>query len=442
MNNSLLEILLIGLLIVANGWLVLVEIALIKARKARLHVMARAGNPFAQSVLDLVNQPSRILSTLQIGVTLIGILTGALGGVSLADNLTVILERWQISHAIAAPAGVAIVVIGITFFSLLIGELIPKQIAFRHAEAISVAFVRPVRLLMIILFPFVRILSFLSDSFLRLFGLTQSTTVDVTEEEVKVMVEHGTKTGVFEDEEREMFEGALGLANTRIAALMTPRVELDWINLSETEEQSLERIAASQHKRFPVARGDLDHVLGIIHTKEIFSHKQNDQPIDFTAFIHEPLYLPSTASALEALRQFKTMKTHIALIVDEHGTLLGLLTTNDLVEAVLGELPTSNSPEKLSIIQRTDGSWLVDGLITITEFKEYFGIDELPMEKKKIFHTLAGFIVSNLGKIPEPTDTVEWNEWKWEVVDMDNRRVDKVLVIRDPSKLETFDEEE
>ncbi len=428
MPTAIWELILIAILIVANGCLVMMEIAIVKARRARLEVLLRAGAKSAKTALDLSSHPSRILSTLQIGVTLIGILTGALGGATLSDRLSAWYATFPMFAGYDAPLALATVVVGITFFSLLIGELIPKQIAFRHSERIAVAFASTMQTLFVATYPIVKILSFLSDSALKLTGLSKAGTSDVTEEEIKIMVEHGAKTGVFEHEEREMFEGALGLADTRIAALMTPRNTLDWLNLNDTEEALLDKIAESTHKRFPVARRDLDHIIGIVHTKEVYSKKQRGEPLDLTQLLHEPLYLPMSVSALEALRQFKFARTHIALVVNEHGTLQGMLTINDLVEAVLGDLPSSHIPDKLEIVKRADGSWLVDGLIPIEEFKENFGIETLPMENDVTFHTLGGFIVSYLGKIPAASDWFEWNGWKFEVVDMDRRRVDKVLV--------------
>ncbi|MDK9700627.1 MAG: hemolysin family protein, partial [bacterium] len=300
----------------------------------------------------------------------------------------------------------------------------------RNPERVTLLFVRPLRWLLLLSYPAVRFLSASSDGIMKMMRLKPAPDNVISEEEIKVLVEQGTEGGVFEQDEREMFEGVLELANTRAAALMTPRNRMEWLDLNHSEEELRRQLAASAHTRFPVARGDLDAIVGVLHAKEYFSKRQRSEPVKLEHLIHKAVVIPENASALHALREFKRAKEHIALVINEHGTLRGLLTINDVLEAVVGAIPTPFDPAPKVAVQRADGSWLVEGMIDIDEFKEMFQIVELPNEEGQRYQTLGGFIVNHLSRIPTAGDFFEWETLRVEVVDMDGPRVDKVLVGR------------
>ena len=430
MANFVLEILVIFLLIAANGVLAMSEIAIVAARKARLQQSANSGDAGARAALELATHPNRFLATVQIGITLVGILAGAFGGATLAEEI----ERFAAAVPALAPyagvIGFGIVVVGITFFSLVLGELSPKRIALAHAERIASVVATPMRFLSSLAFPLVRLLSLSTDMVLRLFRIKPSLEPHVTPEEIKILVEQGTELGVFEESEQDMIEGVLRLDERAVGAFMTPRTQMVWIDVADSQETLRAKILNSRHSRFPVIQGSFDNVLGIVSAKDILNQSLSNLPTNLRQVLGPPLFVPETASALRVLELFKREGTHFALVTDEYGGIQGLITDRDILEAIVGELPSKDEPHEPEVTVREDGSWLVDGLLDIDKLKETLEVDALPDEDSGRYHTVSGFMMTQLGGIPATGEHFEWKGFRFEVMDMDRRRVDKVLIVK------------
>ena len=424
------EIFFILLLIIINGIFALSEIAIVSSRKIRLEQMGAKGDKRARVALELANHPNQILSTVQIGITMIGILAGAFGGVTLAEKLAVVLQRFPLLAAQSEAIALAIVVLSITYLSLVIGELIPKRLALSDPERIASRVAIPLRWLAIVVAPVVHLLSLSTDLGLRLLGIeTAATEPPVTEEEIKVMLKQGTEAGMFEVAEQDMVEGVLQLGDRRISTLMTVRPEIVWLNLEDSSETNRHKIVKSNHTRFPVCQGSLDEVLGVVQVTHLLAACLSGEQFDLTSSLRQPLFVPESTPGLKMLELFKQSGNHIALVVDEYGVIQGLVTLNDVLEAIIGDLPRLDQPEAPQATRREDGSWLLDGILSIKEFKELFGIEELPGEQRGNYHTLGGFIITQMGKIPVAAEHFEWQGLRFEVMDMDGNRVDKILVM-------------
>lgn len=425
------EIFVLLLLIVLNGLFALSEIAVVSARKIRLEQLSAQGDEQAKVALALANEPNQVLSTVQIGITLIGIFAGAYGGANLAARLAPVLR--QIPFLAAQSEGIALflVVLTITYLSLVIGELVPKRLGLGSPERIARMVAFPLRWLSIAVSPVVHLLSVSTDLVLRLIGAgTTASDPLVTEEEIKILIQQGTEAGMFEEAEQDMLEKVFRLGDRRVSTLMTTRPEIVWLDLEDSAETNRQKVIASNYTRFPVCQGGLDDVLGVVQVNSLLADCFANRAFDLTASLQQPLYVPESTRGLKVLELFQQTGTHIALIVDEYGVIQGLVTINDILEAIIGDLPTVGQPEAAQIVQRDDGSWLVDGILLIEEFKDVFEIEELPGEKEGNYHTVGGFIITHLGKIPVATDNFEWSNLRFEVVDMDGNRVDKVLVNR------------
>jgi len=430
LTNFALETLVIFLLIAANGVLAMSEIAIIAARKTRLQQSANSGDAGARAALELATHPNRFLATVQIGITLVGILAGAFGGATLAHKI----ERLAVEVFSLEPyggiIGVGVVVVGITFFSLVLGELAPKRIALVHAERIASAVAAPMRFLSSLAFPLVRLLGVSTDMVLRIFKVKPSLEPHVTPEEIKILVEQGTALGVFEESEQDMIEGVLRLDERPIGAFMTPRIQMVWIDVGDSPDILRAKIVDSRHSRFPVIQGSFANVLGIVSAKDILKQSLSGQSSNLRQALGPPLFVPETASALRVLELFKREGTHFALVTDEYGGIQGLVTDRDILEAIVGELPSRDEPSESEVIAREDGSWLVDGLLNIDRLKEILQMDILPDEESSRYHTVSGFMMTQLGGIPAVGQHFEWESFRFEVMDMDGRRVDKVLIAR------------
>jgi putative hemolysin len=416
-------------LVIANGLFAMAEIAIVSARKARLQQRAEDGDARAKTALELANSPSQFLSTIQIGITLIGILAGAFGGATVADKLAPELNRipW------IAPRGGAVslflVVLGITFLSLIIGELVPKQIALQHAERIAAALAPAMRTLAWVASPLVRLLSLATQLVLRIFGIEPSKETSVTEEEIKLMIEQGTQEGVFEPTEQVMVERVFRLGDRTVNAIMTPRPDVVWLDLKEAAEEVRRKITSSAHTHYPVAEGQIDRIIGMVNSKDLLSQNLACQPIDLRSVVRPALFIPESMSSLDVLERFKKKRTHVAFVIDEHGGFQGLVTTSDILEAIVGDIPMPDEPaEEAEIIRREDGSWLVDGKVLADELKELLQADELPFEDENLYQTLGGLVMAFLDRIPKSGDHFDWNGFRFEVMDMDGHRVDKVLI--------------
>ena len=429
MHDLAREILVIFLLVVVNGIFAMSEIAVISARKIRLEQLSTKGNYQAKLALKLANNPNQMLSTVQIGITLIGILAGAFGGANLAASLSATLTSLPLLANYAETIALVTVVLSITFLSLVIGELVPKRLALNDPEMIAIRVAFPLRWLASITAPVVYLLGCTTDLILQILGVR--TTIKeplVTEEEIKVMLKQGTEAGMFEVVEQDMVEGVFQLGDKPVNKLMTPRPEIVWLNLDDSAETNRQQIISSKHTRFLVCQGSVDRVLGFVQVMDLLSSCFADEPFELTASLRQPLFVPESTRGLKVLELFKQTGTHIALVVDEYGIIQGLVTLNDILGAIVGDIPNIEKQETSQAVQREDGSWLVDGILSTEEFRKLFNLRTLPGEIRGNFHTLGGFIITYLGKIPMATDHFQWQNLRFEVMDMDGNRVDKVLV--------------
>jgi putative hemolysin len=428
MSAIVIEILIVLLLIVANGVFAGSEIAVVSARKVRLERMANQGNAKAKTALKLAKFPNDFLSTVQIGITLIGILSGAVGGATIAQRLKPFLETipWLAPYSEGISLGIVVTLI--TYLSLVIGELMPKRMALSNPEQVACSVAKPMRLLSRITAPLVRLLSVSTDGLLKLFGISASEELPLTEEEIKVLIEQATESGTFEESEQEMVERVFRLGDRPIKAIMTPKLEIVWLDFDAPLEETERQVMESNHSRFPVSRGSLDNCLGILRGNNFLSARLRGQEIDLATMLQPSLYVPESTTALKILEQFKRTGVQIALVTDEYGSIEGLVTLNDLMQAIVGDIPSSEHWEEPMVIQRDDGSWLLDGLLSTDEVKDLLDKELLPGEETGYYHTLGGFVVTFLGHIPRSGDHFEWEGMRFEVVDMDGTRVDKVLV--------------
>lgn len=422
------EAFLILLLIIANGIFAMSEIAIVSARRVRLEQRAAEGDAASQVALSLADTPNRFLSTVQVGITLIGILAGALGGASLAVPLANLLREIEPLAPYAGGLAITLVVLAITYLSLIIGELVPKRVALNDPEGIARAVARPMRFLSVVASPLVRLLSASTELVLRVLGVRPSEEPPVTEEEIRGLFAQGTEAGVFEQVEQQLVEQVLLLSDRRVSALMTPRPEMTWLDLEAPLEETTRIIIESPYSRFPVARGSLDTIIGEVQAKDILSYILTGKAFEIEPNLLAPLYVPEVMPALEALEAFKQSGRPSALVVDEYGSVTGLITLTDILEAIVGDIPSVDEVEEPEVVQREDGTWLVDGMLPIGEFRELFELPELPGEEQGLYQTLAGFVTTHLGRIPLPADSFQWGDLRFEVMDMDGNRVDKVLV--------------
>jgi putative hemolysin len=440
MTMIVVEIILIFLLILLNGFLSMSETALVSSRRTKLQQLAEEGNVRARTALRLTEHPPRFLSTVQTGITLVGILMGAYGGTTIAAKFADAIAAAPWLAPYAAAIAVAVVVLVITFFSIVLGELVPKQLALINPERIALAVGGAMRFLSAVFRPIVFILSTSSSGLLRIFGVSGAPPQPVSEEEIKVMIDQGIAHGMFEEAERDMIEGVFDLGDRRVNELMTPRTDVVWLDVEDSREEVQRKIRESGHSRFPVCRDGLDTVLGMVQAKDILNCVLCAVELDLVKQSHPPLYVPENAQALKALETFKKVKQHAALAVDEYGVVQGLITIYDILEAIVGDIPTADETEEPMAVQRKDGTWLLDGLLPLDRFKEIFAIGgELPEEGT--YQTLGGFMLLQLGRIPVATDVVEWEGLRFEVVDMDGNRIDKVLATPRPPEPEEGEDE-
>jgi putative hemolysin len=426
----LFEILIILLLTVANGIFAASEMAIVSARKARLRELADRGDQNAQIALDVATAPDRFLSTVQIGITLIGILAGAFGGATLSDTLTTYFDRIPALQPYSQQIAFGIVVLIVTYLSLIVGELVPKRLALNNSEQIALTVARPMQMLSKLVSPIVSLLSCSTGMVLRVLRIDPHSVNEplVTEEEIKVLLRQGAEAGMFDIAEQDMAERVFHLGDRQAVSLMTPRFDLTWLDINDAPEINHQKMTASRHSRFPVCQETLDHVLGVVHVSDILNRSLSGEAIDLTAILRQPLFIPENTRALKILELFKQSGTHIAFVVDEYGVIQGVVTLNDVMEVIIGDIPFVDQPHEADVIQRDDGSWLLDGTLSISELKEVLDLDQLPGEARGNFQTLGGFMITNLGRIPQSSDHFTWEGFRFEVVDMDGNRVDKVLV--------------
>ncbi|MDZ4202000.1 MAG: hemolysin family protein [Gallionella sp.] len=434
-----MDIALLLFLILLNGVLAMSEIAVVSSRKARLQKLADDDSPGAQSALALSNEPATFLSTIQVGITTVGILSGAIGETALADPLTAWLANFALLEPYARGIALTVVVVGLTYFSVVIGELVPKQLGLLAPEKTASLIAPPMNVLSRLAGPLVWLLSASSSSLLRLMGAARKEEPPVTDDEINVLMEQGSEAGIFHESEQALVSNVLRLDDQRIGAIMTHRTDIYLLDLDEPETDIRNRIAESPYTRLVVCRDGLDHIAGILRTADILKDALSGKPLQIEQYLRPPLYVPEGVSTTHLLENFRKSRQQCALIVDEYGELQGLVTLTDVLTSIVGELPSSDIAEEQDVVVREDGSLLIDGSVTIERLKSALEIEvDLPGEEENAFNTLGGFIMYTLGRIPLVTDHFEAAGCRFEVMDMDKNRVDKVLASHlTPSKSAT-----
>jgi putative hemolysin len=421
------EIAIVVALTLLNGVFSMSELAVVSSRKARLQHMADNGNRGARTALRLIDDPSRFLSTVQIGITMVGVVAGAYGGATLGERFGAWLDTVPGLAGYGRAIGVTTVLVAITYLSIVLGELIPKRIALRNPERVASLVARPMRTLSRIVAPMVWLLGASTDVALRLLGLHGEREATVTEEEVRSMITEGTQAGVFVPEEKAMIDGVLRLADRTVRTIMTPRPDVVWLDLNDPQELLLNAIKTGGHSRYPVCRGALDEIVGIVHTRDLLAAAVQGRPFDLEAQAVTPLIVHDGTPILKLLDLMKTSGHHMAMLVDEYGSLEGLATITDIVETIAGDLPEAGRQAEVAAVRREDGSWLIEGSMPVDAFEDTVGLRGLRGDGD--FHTVAGFVLNRLGHVPEAGDAFEHDGVRFEVVDMDGRRIDKILVV-------------
>jgi len=421
------DLILILSLIIANGIFSGSETALITSKKVRLEQLAKTGNKSAMLALKLAKHPNKFLSTVQVGITLIGILSGALGGATLSQNLQIILDKITFFAPYSESLSFGIVVGLITYLSLVIGELVPKRLALNYPEKIACTVARPMNFLSTITYPIIHILTFSTEGLLKILGVKPSEEPPITEEEIKVLMEQGTEAGMFEEAEQEMVSRVFKLGDRTVKNVMTPRTSIVWLDIEESLEDCQKEMIESSYSRFPVGDESLDNCLGILWVKDYLTMALSQAEIDLKSLLQKPLFVTENTKALKVIELFKETGIHLALVTDEYGGIEGLVTVNDLMEAIVGNLPEDDEINEPLVIQRDDGSWLLDGLLSIEELKDVLDLESLPNEEET-YQTLGGLVIHFLERIPQSGQHFEIENLRFEVMDMDGIRVDKVLV--------------
>jgi putative hemolysin len=425
-----LEIFVVFLLILLNGFFAMAEMAVVSARKARLQHAAELGRDGARVALELKRDPGRFLSTVQIGITVIGVLASAFGGATLAETLAHYLDTfpgWVAEYA-KSISFVAVVIL-ISYFSLILGELVPKRLALSRPEFIAARLSWLLQMMAWVSRPAERLLSASSNLVLRLVPMRSGEPSPVTEEEITLMLREATAAGHFQAAETAMVRMVFRLGDRRVSAVMTPRTQVEWLDLTDSEEENRRKVRDSAYSRFPVVEGGPQHVIGIVQVKDLNTAALAGGPFDLRAAVRAPLYLPNTVTALRALEIFKKSGAPMALVVDEYGDFEGVVTLHDILQSLVGDIADPADAGSQAVVRRDDGSWLVDGMVTVDEVRDLTGLARLPGEDSDDFQTLGGFMMARINRVPKVADRIMVEGFRFEVVDMDGRRVDRVLII-------------
>lgn len=433
MQLILTEIFFVFILLLANGVFAMAEIAVVSSRKSKLRHQATTGDLKAKVALDLAESPGRFLSTVQVGITLVGVLAGAVGGATLAEHLSDWLKQFPLLTNSAELIAMVIVVGIITYFSVVIGELVPKRIALNNPERIAAALASPMRRLSVLADPLVSLLNNSSDKLLQLMGLRKSDDLAVSEEEVRGLMDAGMTAGVFKKSEKEMMEGVLDLDELTVRDLMTPKASIISLDVREKEELNWGLIAKSGHSHFPVYDGQRDNVLGLVSVKSLWANLSLVGKTDLKSLVTPPLYVPFSMPAMKLIEAFKTSGKHVSLVVDEFGGILGLVTLNDVMEAIVGDLPERERRQQPRAVKREDGTWVVDALLDLDSFQKTLALPEGMEWEESEVQTVGGWVLKLLGRIPLEGEKVTWQGLVFEIIDMDRQRIDKLLVHKSPN---------
>lgn len=416
------------ILLIANGFLSMAEMAVVSSRRPRLQTMATEGKPGAAQALALAEAPGDFLSTVQIGITAIGIFTGVFSGARLAEPVAGVLREIPYLADYATSIAIFVVVLITTYLSLIVAELTPKRVALSRPEEIAALVAPSMDLLSWLAKPLVFLLDRSSKGLAQILGVRPSDAPAVTDEEVRIMLQQGAQVGIFEPIEEEIVTQVFRLSDRRASAIMTPRTEIDWIDVEDEVEAVRALLMESSHSRFPLAEDSLDHVVGIVLVRDLLLQRMTNAEVDMRAIARPALFLPESMTALDVIEQMRSSRSHIAMIINEYGGLEGLVTISDIVEAILGAVEMSDIEEEPEIVQRGDGSWLVNGMWSVDEFQDQFGLKELPARDDLDYQTVGGMIMVVLEQVPSVGSHIEVDGYTLEVMDMDGRRVDKVLV--------------
>lgn len=427
------EIIIILVLILLNGLFALSEFAIVSARKSRLQQRADEGDARAAAALGLANEPTSFLSTIQIGITLVGILAGAYSGATLAGELAPSFTVYPVLAPYAEALSITLIVLVITYLTLIFGELVPKRIALNNPESIASAVARPMRLLSFAAAPLVIILSRSTEAVLRILRIREAEEPPVTEEEIKILLEEGTETGVFGRAEVSMVEGVFNLSDRRAESLMTRRPDIIGLDLEAPDTENIKKMTGSGHSDFPAFERDLDSVRGFVSVKKVLAQYVDKKAPDIRALVNPPLFVPKSITVLKLLETFREKGVRIALVTDEYGSIAGLVTLHDILESIVGDVRERGDTERDPVVFREDGSWLIDGSTPVDSLRDVLSVELFPGEEEGGYQTIAGLVIHALGRIPATGDRVEIGGLRYEVIDMDGNRVDKVLVARVPA---------
>jgi len=421
-----MDVFILAGLILLNGLFAMSEIALITSKKAKLQKAADSGDSSAQKALELGADPNRFLSTVQVGITSIGVLSGIVGESALAGPLSLWFEGLGVDPVYASYLGTGVVVVVITYFSIVLGELVPKRLGQSNPEVVACLIAKPIAGLAVLTRPFVRLLSGSTKFVLRILGVKERNQSEVTEEEIQAVLAEGTEAGLIESHEHTMVKNVFRLDDRQIASLMVPRADIIYLDVDDPIEKSLKVIGETDHARFPVVRGGLENVIGIVSARKLLSRIAAGEKPDLSLGLEEAIYVPETLTGMELLDNFRSSGRHMAFVVDEYGEALGLVTLQDLIEAITGEFKPRD-PTQSWAVQRDDGTWLLDGHIPVPELKDCLGLSTVPEEEKGRYHTVSGMFMLLSGKLPKEGDKVTWEGWQFEIMDMDRKTIDKIL---------------
>jgi len=430
-----MEIAILFGLIIINGVFAMSEIALVTARRARLQRLAEAGDTSAQAAIRLGDDPNRFLSTVQIGITSIGVLNGIVGEATLAQPFSVWLVKMGVQPPTSQYLATGLVVLCITYFSIVLGELVPKRLGQISPEPIARLVARPMLWLAAITKPFVKLLSGSTQLMLRFFGVRENTEPSVTQEEINLMLAEGSSAGVIEHHEHQMVRNVFRLDDRQIASLMVPRSDIVYFDVEEPLDENLKRFERSDHSRYPVVRGGWNEVLGVANARQLLAQSLRGEKPSLETSLQPAVFVPESLTGMELLENFKNSGVQLAFIVDEYGEVQGIVTLQDVMEAITGEFKTHRAEDAWAV-QREDGSWLLDGLIPIPELKDRLSLKGVPGEERGRYNTLSGMMMLPLGRIPATAARCEWEDWTFEIMDLDGKRIDKVLAIPKPAETE------